>query len=57
MADTSAQLKIEKWFRSKWLKKKFKQEFFAKSLDLNTGGQFDFDAVSADGVEFIEKSK
>lgn len=50
MADTRIQLEIENWIRTKWLPQKYHQEFKARSLRLNNGGTFNFDAVSADGL-------
>ncbi len=48
MADSRTQMKIEKWIRENWLPQKFGQKFATKSLQLSSGGFFEFDAVSAD---------
>jgi hypothetical protein len=49
MANTRIQMEIEKWIRTEWMPRKFKQEFRALRVQLNTGGHFDFDAVNRDG--------
>ncbi len=49
MADTRIQLIAEDWIRSEWLPGQFKQSFQQKGLRLKPGGEFQFDAVSADG--------
>jgi hypothetical protein len=49
MANTHTQIEIERWIRTQWMPKYFNQEFMAQRLQLNTGGHFDFDAVSEDG--------
>ena len=48
MADSRTQMKIEKWIRENWLPQNFGQKFATKSLQLSSGGFFEFDAVSAD---------
>lgn len=48
MADTRVQLKVEDWIRQKWLPQEYGQVFRRETLPLNAGGEFDFDAVSAD---------
>jgi hypothetical protein len=48
MADTRVQLDVEDWVRREWLPKIFNQYFRQERLRLTTGGNFDFDAVSAD---------
>lgn len=49
MADTRIQLLVEDWVRRVWLPRQYQQEFRKARLQLNAGGCFDFDAVSADG--------
>jgi hypothetical protein len=49
MADTKAQVEAEKWIREVYLPKKYGQSFRQKNLDLQSKGQFKFDAVSDDG--------
>jgi hypothetical protein len=49
MATTTCQLECEQWVRSIWLPHKFGQTFAAGRLPLDSGGQFEFDAISADG--------
>jgi hypothetical protein len=48
MADTRVQLEAEDWVRREWLPKQFGQRFSRERLRLESGGVFDFDAVSAD---------
>jgi hypothetical protein len=50
MADTRIQLEVENWIRTQWLPQKYCQAFKPCRLRLNTGGFFDFDAVSVDGL-------
>jgi hypothetical protein len=50
MADSRIQLEIENWIRMQWLPPKYGQPFIPCRLRLNTGGFFDFDAVSSDGL-------
>lgn len=50
MADTRAQVMIEDWVRRKWMPKRYGQRFSRERLELTSGGEFDFDAVSADGT-------
>ena len=50
MADTRLQKnEIEEWVRDVWSRKRFGQRFVKRNVDLNSGGSFEFDAVSADG--------
>ena len=48
MADSKTQLKIEKWIRIMWLPRVYGQSFTEERLQLISGGNFNFDAVSAD---------
>jgi hypothetical protein len=48
MADSSVQLVVENWIRREWLPKAYGQVFRSASLRLVPGGDFNFDAVSAD---------
>jgi hypothetical protein len=48
MADTQVQREAEHWVRCEWLKKEFGQSFSKEKLRLTGGGEFEFDAVSAD---------
>jgi len=50
MADTRIQLEVEDWVRREWLPNKFNQQFRRERLRLNSGGVFDFDAVSSDNT-------
>ena len=50
MADTRVQLEIENWVRSEWLPQQYGQRFTARKLMFDTGGKFNFDAVSEDGT-------
>jgi hypothetical protein len=42
-------MECEAWVRDHWLKERFKQPFSERKVRLETGGEFKFDAVSADG--------
>lgn len=48
MADSRVQTEVETWIRSNWMPKHFVQEFTRKSLVLESGGKYSFDAVSDD---------
>jgi len=48
MADTSTQLEVEDWIRTRWIPLKFNQKFVQRNLRLSSGGVFKFDAVSDD---------
>jgi hypothetical protein len=48
MADSRVHLEVEDWIRQTWMPEQFGQPFFRERLQLESGGQFDFDAVSAD---------
>lgn len=48
MADTRVQLEVEDWVREHWMPEQFGKSFFRSRLPLNSGGVFDFDAVSQD---------
>jgi hypothetical protein len=48
LADSRIQLEIEDWIRNDWLPNKYGQKFRRERFKLNTGGVFDFDAVSDD---------
>ena len=48
MADTRVQLQAEDWIRRTWLLQQYGQSFTRRRLTLNAGGDFEFDAVSAD---------
>lgn len=49
MADTRCHIECERWVRDVWLTGQFGQEFTERNVTLTSGGQFKFDAVSADG--------
>lgn len=49
MADTTCQRECAAWIRENWLPARFGQTFTEQSVHLTTGGQYKFDAVSADG--------
>jgi hypothetical protein len=49
MADTRCQIECEAWVRDHWLNERFLQPFSERKVSLETGGEFKFDAVSADG--------
>jgi hypothetical protein len=48
MADSRCQPDVEVWIREVWLPERFGQAFAKKRLRLQSGGLFEFDAVSAD---------
>ena len=48
MANFKIGLDVETWIRDCWLLERYSQPFRACSVLLNTGGKFDFDAVSTD---------
>lgn len=48
MADTRCQIECEDWIRRQWMPTFFGQPFYRERMPLNSGGVFDFDAVSAD---------
>jgi len=48
MATTVCQLECEDWVRLHWLPERYGQAFYRERLRLESGGFFDFDAVSAD---------
>lgn len=48
MADTRVQLQAEDWIRRTWLRQQYGQSFTRRRLTLSAGGDFEFDAVSAD---------
>jgi hypothetical protein len=50
MADTRAQKKAETWVLSDFLPLMFGEPFTNRKVRLNWGGEFAFDAVSADGA-------
>jgi hypothetical protein len=50
MADTRAQLEAETWVRSEWLRDRYRQAFRGQKVRLASGGHFNFDAVSEDGL-------
>lgn len=49
MADTRVQLEVAGWLRSNWLPQRFGQKFTQRKYSLTSGGEFSFDAISADG--------
>jgi hypothetical protein len=49
MADTRVQLEVEAWVRNTWLPQHLGLSFEAKRLQLESGGFFEFDAVSPKG--------
>ena len=48
LADSRVHLEVEDWIRQIWMPDTFGQPFFRERLQLESGGLFDFDAVSAD---------
>ncbi len=48
MASTLIHDEVETWVREKWLRPRLGREFTKKNLRLTSGGEFEFDAVSAD---------
>src|SRR2546422_10975751 len=50
MADTRVQLEVEDWVRQNWMPKQYGHLFRRERLRLDSGGVFDFDAVSADNA-------
>ena len=50
MADTSYQREVERWVRDTWMPATFGVSFAEQSLRLRSGGMFNFDAVSTDGL-------
>ena len=48
MADSKSHRSAEVWLRESWLPATFHQTFSKRRLDLISGGQFEFDGVSAD---------
>lgn len=49
MADTRCQTECADWVRQEWMSQQFGQKFHRAQVRLTSGGEFDFDAVSADG--------
>jgi hypothetical protein len=49
MANMSCQMECEVWVRNYWLPNRFQQSFSEQKVRLEPGGEFKFDAVSADG--------
>jgi hypothetical protein len=59
MADSTAATKeVENWIRNEFLLKKYRQAFAKRKLGVQSGGEFECDAVSEDGtiVCFISTS-
>lgn len=56
MSDSKVQLDIEKWIREEWLPKVFGQKFRPAPLKLESGGMFNFDAVSQDNMIVVNIS-
>lgn len=50
MADTRVQLDVENWIREQWMTRQFNAEFTKQGVRLTSGGVFEFDAVSEDGL-------
>jgi hypothetical protein len=50
MANSHVQLQVEKWGCEVWLPEKYGQTFRPARLRLETGGYFNFDAVSEDNA-------
>ncbi|HYR09835.1 MAG TPA: hypothetical protein VEQ60_18820 [Longimicrobium sp.] len=50
MADTRFRKEAEDWVRTKALPELLKQTFSTRNLKLESGGVFEFDAVSDDGI-------
>lgn len=48
MADTTVQRRVEAWVRENAMPRHFRQAFEKKALRLDSGGTFEFDAVSRD---------
>src|SRR5690348_11982421 len=49
MSNTRCQNECEGWVRDTWLPTRFGMPFAEKTVTLSSGGNFKFDAVSADG--------
>jgi hypothetical protein len=50
MADSTITTKeVEKWIRNEFLQKKYSQAFAKRKLGVQSGGEFECDAVSEDG--------
>ncbi len=59
MADTTIATKdVENWIRNEFLSRKYRQTFAKRKLGVQSGGEFECDAVSEDGkiVCFISTS-
>jgi hypothetical protein len=56
MADTRCQTECESWIRDVWLPAHFNQSFYERKVRLASGGEFMFDAVSADGTIVVSIS-
>jgi len=50
MADSSVQKAVEQWVREHCLATRYSQTFARQRLRLSSGGEYSFDAVSADGT-------
>jgi hypothetical protein len=48
MADTRVQIEVEDWVGRNWMLQHFGVKFSRERLPLESGGVFDFDAVSED---------
>ena len=48
MANSRVQFEAEDWVRREWMQNQFGKVFTRERLQLDAGGQFDFDAVSLD---------
>ncbi|PJI37618.1 hypothetical protein [Ferrovibrio sp.] len=48
MAHTGVQIEVEDWVRENWMSDQFQQRFYRNRIKLESGGVFDFDAVSED---------
>jgi hypothetical protein len=56
MSDTRCQMECEVWIREHWLPEHFGQRFSERNVRLQSGGEFKFDAVSADGEILVSIS-
>ena len=50
MASATIPSEVETWIREEWLPQRFRRSFTKKKVRLESGGEFEFDAVSDDDV-------
>lgn len=48
MASSTIPSEVETWIREEWLPQRFRRSFTKKKVRLESGGEFEFDAVSDD---------